>query len=318
MVNFPKISIITPSFNQGQYLEQTICSVLEQNYPNLEYIIIDGGSTDNTVDIIQKYEKHLTHWVSEPDRGQSHAINKGFARCTGDLVNWLNSDDWYQPGAFRVLSELANQNPHENVFCFTERKHLPDGTLEYNRTPAFDSLAKALFYSEIDQPATFFRKNVWDKLFPLREELHYIMDGELWVRYLLQWGFTHIYHSDFEIVNFRVHQDSKTMHNTTQQVFMKDRSAIMHAIMHSCGFPDTLIHQVLQYYFTNTDITPFQAKYEISEAQKAEIFRYLTKKVAITAINKKHMEMARWAAYLLLRRLTDIPFSLNIIRKTIV
>ena len=93
-LSYPKISIVTPSFNQGKYIEQTIQSVLTQNYPNLEYIIIDGGSTDKTVDIIKKYEQQLSYWVTEPDKGQTDAINKGFAKCTGEIFNWINSDDF--------------------------------------------------------------------------------------------------------------------------------------------------------------------------------------------------------------------------------
>lgn len=107
----PKISIVTPSFNQGKYLEKTILSVLEQDYPNLEYIIIDGGSTDNSVEIIKKYEKHLAYWVSEPDRGQSHAINKGFGHATGEILGWLNSDDYYAPGAPQAIAEAFLANP---------------------------------------------------------------------------------------------------------------------------------------------------------------------------------------------------------------
>lgn len=101
----PRITIVTPSYNQGEYLEATIRSVLEQEYPNLEYILIDGGSTDGSVEIIRKYEKWIDYWVSEPDRGQSHAINKGFERATGDIGNWLNSDDYYLPGALWAVAE---------------------------------------------------------------------------------------------------------------------------------------------------------------------------------------------------------------------
>ena len=94
-MNLPKISIVTPSFNQGQFIEQTICSVLDQGYPNLEYIIIDGGSTDNTIDIIRKYESKITYWISEPDSGQADAINKGLSIATGSIFNWINSDDYF-------------------------------------------------------------------------------------------------------------------------------------------------------------------------------------------------------------------------------
>ena len=97
-MNHPKISIITPSFNQGRYIEQTIRSVIEQDYPNLEYIIIDGGSTDETVDIIKKYQDRIAFWVSEADSGQSDAINKGFLKSSGEIINWLNSDDYMAPG----------------------------------------------------------------------------------------------------------------------------------------------------------------------------------------------------------------------------
>src|SRR5215471_18738850 len=100
-----KLSIVTPSFNQGQFLEETIVSVLDQNYPNLEYIIIDGGSTDESVEIIKRYEKHLAYWISEKDRGQVHAINKGIEKTTGDVFGLINSDDLYLPGAFSTIGE---------------------------------------------------------------------------------------------------------------------------------------------------------------------------------------------------------------------
>lgn len=110
-VKLPRISIITPSYNQGQYIEETICSVLSQNYPNLEYIIIDGGSTDQSVEIIKKYQSQITYWVSEPDKGQADAINKGLARITGDWFNWLNSDDILMPNALHNLARMIQANP---------------------------------------------------------------------------------------------------------------------------------------------------------------------------------------------------------------
>ena len=115
-ISVPKISIVTPSYNQGQYLEKTIRSVLEQGYPNLEYIIIDGGSTDHSVEIIKRYEKYLKYWESEADRGQSHAINKGFEHATGDLFAWLNSDDYYMDDVFQRVAEIYQANLDAGAF----------------------------------------------------------------------------------------------------------------------------------------------------------------------------------------------------------
>src|SRR4029077_16981552 len=107
----PKISIVTPSFNQGRFLEETILSVLNQNYPNLEYIVIDGGSTDETVEVIRRYEDRIPFWVSEKERGQVHAINKGLEKCTGDIFGFVNSDDVYLPGTFAAVAQYFENHP---------------------------------------------------------------------------------------------------------------------------------------------------------------------------------------------------------------
>jgi len=113
---WPKISIVTPSYNQGQFIEETIRSILLQNYPNLEYIIIDGASTDNSVDIIKKYERWITYWVTEKDRGQAQAINKGIYRASGDIFNWINSDDLLLPKVLRLVAEVSGQTATKKLY----------------------------------------------------------------------------------------------------------------------------------------------------------------------------------------------------------
>jgi glycosyltransferase involved in cell wall biosynthesis len=206
----PKISIITPSYNQGHFIEETICSVLDQGYPNLEYIIMDGGSTDNSAEVIKKYEKHLTYWVSEKDKGQSDALNKGYKRATGDVINWLNSDDYYYPGALKAVGG-AFANPAVNIYCGISRIFGNKGEYFSNGTDVYaGNLEKTIGWARIDQPETFFRKSCIDKIGFLDEQFHYIMDKELWIRYLLQYGLTGVVKDKTLIANFRIHDDSKT------------------------------------------------------------------------------------------------------------
>jgi glycosyltransferase involved in cell wall biosynthesis len=207
----PRISVITPSYNQAQYLKQTIDSVLSQQYSDLEYIIIDGGSTDGSIDIIKKYEKHLSFWISEKDQGQSHAINKGLRRVTGDIINWLNSDDFYQPDSLKIIGDIF-ANPQINVVC-ARSNIVKDGLVirQSNGTDVYpNNLAKTIGWARIDQPETFFRKAVYDKIGLLNEDLHYVMDREWWIRYLFQYGLEGIKKIDDVVVNFRLHDQSKT------------------------------------------------------------------------------------------------------------
>lgn len=205
-----KISIITPSYNQGSYLEQTIESVLSQKYNNLEYIIIDGGSTDNSIEIIKRYEKFLTFWVSEKDNGQSDAINKGLKIATGDVVNWLNSDDWYTENTLNKVAEaFANENT--NVFCGRSRILENGIEIRQNRgTDTFSSVEKTIGFARIDQPETFFRKSCMDIIGYLNPNFHYVMDRDWWIRFLLYFGLNGIQKTDDILVNFRSHPTSKT------------------------------------------------------------------------------------------------------------
>ncbi|HVA98160.1 MAG TPA: glycosyltransferase family 2 protein, partial [Bacteroidia bacterium] len=162
-INYPKITIITPSFNQGDFIEETIRSVLLQNYPNLEYFIMDGGSTDESVDIIKKYEPFITYFESKKDNGQSHAINKGLAKTTGDIVTWLNSDDYYNAG---TLFEIANEFIQQvNCNCVIGKSHVfGDGKSYIAKSPLFESVEKTIGFGRIVQPAMFFKTNLYNQI----------------------------------------------------------------------------------------------------------------------------------------------------------
>jgi glycosyltransferase involved in cell wall biosynthesis len=186
---WPRISIVTPSCNQGRYIEETIRSVLLQNYPNLEYIIIDGGSTDETVDIIRKYEPWLTYWVSEPDRGQSHAINKGFARCTGDIYNWLCSDDILLDGTLVDVADNINlAAPSWLIGCALEydERSKSTGRRICTRNFGIDNFMQWA-HKWIPQPSVFWNQKLHDVCHTIKlieEELNYCMDVDLWFRFL--------------------------------------------------------------------------------------------------------------------------------------
>jgi glycosyltransferase involved in cell wall biosynthesis len=178
----PKITVVTPSYNQGQFLEETILSVVGQHYPNLEYMVIDGGSTDNSLEVLKKHEHHLTFWVSEKDRGQAHAINKGFARATGDILCWLNSDDLYLPGALSFISSHLDPARPELLFgnCF----HFFDGQATSHGSNVVREHARRdlLLTDYIVQPSAFWTRTVWEQTGELDESLTFGFDWDWFIR----------------------------------------------------------------------------------------------------------------------------------------
>lgn len=205
----PRISIITPCFNHVRYIEQTILSVLNQNYPNLEFIIVDGGSTDGSVDIIRKYHTQLTWWISERDNGQTEAINKGFRKATGEIVTWLNSDDYYLPDTLKKVSRIYN----EKCFDFlagTVRIVDVNGNFIEDKPTVWPSVNERLYDSlpYVGQPATFFRRSLLDLVGYLDESFHFAMDFDFWLKLRQK-------KVEFTIVDevftcFRQHSDAKT------------------------------------------------------------------------------------------------------------
>jgi glycosyltransferase involved in cell wall biosynthesis len=208
--SWPRITVVTPSFNQGQFLEQTIRSVLLQGYPNLEYIVIDGGSTDESVEIIKKYESHLAYWVSERDRGQSHAINKGFERASGEIMCWLNSDDFYLPSTLRTVAE----NLSDDTGAFAVVGHCvqvyEDGRPPYHGEGQFEGIERLLKFwkgYQMHQPSIFWRREVFEKVGYLDESQHYIMDFDYWVRMARHFEFKNI---NRELSCATYHSNAKT------------------------------------------------------------------------------------------------------------
>jgi glycosyltransferase involved in cell wall biosynthesis len=185
-MNYPKFTVVTPTFNQGQFIERAIDSVISQGYPNLEFIIIDGGSNDNTVEVIKKYERHLTYWVSEPDRGQSHAINKGIARSTGDYLTWLNSDDWYTPGTLKIFADVIKDNPDAGVIVGAGQIVNEMGQVVFYKEPTNPITLETLYnwFSEgwFAQPSSIFSRRAWEICGPVDENEHIAMDLDLWLK----------------------------------------------------------------------------------------------------------------------------------------
>jgi len=212
--NYPKISIVTPSFNQAMYLEETIKSVLTQNYPNLEYIIIDGGSTDGSVDIIKKYSHKLFYWVSEPDNGMYDAINKGFAKSSGDLLAWINSDDIYFENVFKNVADIFTQLPSvdwitgrcgyinskgENIR--TAKKKL------YNQRLLSQGFYRSPFSYVVNQNVVFWRRCLWEKVGGCNIQFQEAGDFFLWTKFS---KYSKLIFVDNIFSAFRAHDRQKT------------------------------------------------------------------------------------------------------------
>jgi glycosyltransferase involved in cell wall biosynthesis len=186
MAEFPLVSIVTPSFNQAAFLEQTIQSILSQDYPNLEYWVIDGGSTDGSVSIIRGYADRLSGWLSEPDQGQGDAINKGFRRSRGEVIAWLNSDDIYRPGAIRRAVEVLQTNPEVGL-VYSDVDSIDAQGEVFNRM-RYDhwQLEDLMAFHMLGQVSVFFRRSVLEKAGLLDLSYHFLLDHHLWLRMALE------------------------------------------------------------------------------------------------------------------------------------
>jgi glycosyltransferase involved in cell wall biosynthesis len=232
--SWPKISIITPSYNQASFLEETIRSVLLQGYPDLEYFIIDGGSTDGSLDIIRKYEPWLSYWVNEKDRGQSQAINKGLNRSTGNIIAWINSDDVYCPDALCEVAKLMWQKGRLIYPFIYGDSNVIDASSQvidkwFGRPVTRRKLIaywKYIWPQDycIPQPTVFIGGQIF-RSHPLNESLHYLMDRELYLRLIDKYIF---HYSARTLANYRFHKTAKTRPDTARKPYLKELQNISH------------------------------------------------------------------------------------------
>ncbi len=233
MADYPKISIVTPNYNQAKYLEETILSVLSQGYPNLEYIIIDGGSTDGSVDIIKKYEDRLTYWESVPDKGMYDAIQKGFAKSTGEIMAWINSDDMYQSKSFFTVAEIFSSFDQVNwLLGFPSVYDAQSRIVECPHTMRQWSKYDVYIgqYRWIQQESVFWRRSLWDKAgAKIDISLKYAGDFELWNRFF---RFDQLYVTTAILSGFRMRDDMQ-LSMSQKDAYDKEIQSVLSANVYS-------------------------------------------------------------------------------------
>jgi glycosyltransferase involved in cell wall biosynthesis len=238
---WPCISIVTPSYNQGQFLEETIRSVLLQGYPNIEYIIIDGGSTDNSVEIIKTYEQYLSFWVSEPDKGQTHALNKGFRKATGQLIGWQNSDDYYHSEAFlNTVKALGFLKKCDIVYGSTKYVD-EDGNFVRDYPVSSFNIYNMIPHINMCNQSMFFKRKIFDENNFLDENFHHCMDLEFFLRLAIK-GYKFYYYPDITGC-FRLHNHSKAYKQ--YDVYAKESVSIYKRIYSNTNLPINLRKKAL-------------------------------------------------------------------------
>jgi glycosyltransferase involved in cell wall biosynthesis len=240
-----KLTIVTPSYNQGQFLEETIDSVLSQNVPDLEYIIMDGGSTDNSVEIIRKYERFLAYWQSAPDDGQASAITAGFARGSGDILAWINSDDLYEPGILAKVESLFETRSATRLLYGDYSLLYPDGRLVQKPKISFDFKICLHSFLMIPQPSSFWSRDVWEAVGGVNPKYHLAFDYDFFLRAAryLEKQPSAIVHIPEMWSRFRVHESSKSV--LRQDAFNAEHQPILQQFGVSSG---SLQHRTLHYY----------------------------------------------------------------------
>ncbi len=269
----PLVSIVTPSYNQADYLETAIRSVLGQDYPNLEYLVIDGGSTDGSVKIIERFADSLAHWTSEPDQGQAQAINKGLRMAKGELVGWLNSDDVYLPGAIQGAVQAAQAHPDVGM-VYADGKMVDSQLrlLDPHRYRALSSL-DLLSFEVLLQPTVFMRRNALEAVGLLDESYHLILDHELWVRISGKYPLHHV--PSFWALE-RTHPQAKTIHQAAE--FVREANRLIEWASGSDDFGELVAERRRR---IQAGLNVFSARRLIDAGQHATATRHMLRALAL-------------------------------------
>lgn len=240
----PKISIVTPSYNQAGFLEEAILSVLNQDYENLEYVVIDGGSTDSSVDILKKYENKFHYWVSEKDDGHGHALNKGFSQTSGEIMAWINSDDKCTPWSFKTAAEIFTKFPHVDwIVGFYSWWNRHGAMTHAARCPKniYDFLLGN--YTWVQQESVFWRRSLWEKSGGyINQDYKFMVDGELWTRFFLH---ADLYSVDCILGGYRSHSDNRGECN--MQLCMQEMEMAISKMKTKCSSDIISINEKLKW-----------------------------------------------------------------------
>lgn len=241
-VVLPRITLITPSFQQAGFLEDSLRSVADQDYPDLEHIVVDGGSDDGSRGIIEERSGQLAWWCSEADGGQSAAINKGLKRATGQIFGWLNSDDLLLPGSLHTVAEHFSDDPDLVILTAPRVRRHQDGKEDLLQADTLDNVDPAFIDPRVNQSSTFYRMDAVQALGGLEEKLHYVMDLELWWQLMFRYGLKTVKVLDKPLSIFRLHERSKTVRY--QAGFVDETAGLLYGLCLGCG--ETALAEVLR------------------------------------------------------------------------